>query len=52
MIKFYFVLIIIFLSLSMLPNQIYGIDKIDDESILITKSNSMKEINFDGKWTF
>ncbi len=49
MTKFYFVLIIIFLSL--LPNQIYGIE-IDDKSILITKSNSMKEINFDGKWTF
>ena len=53
MTKFYFVLIFIFLSLSLLPNQIYGIDKIDDaKSILITKSNSMKEINFDGKWTF
>jgi hypothetical protein len=49
----YFVLIFIFLSLSLLSNQIYGIDKIDDaKSILITKSNSMKEINFDGKWTF
>ena len=51
MIKIVFVLIIIFLSL--LPNQIYGIAEINDErSILITKSNSMKEINFDGKWTF
>ena len=50
MTKFYFVLIIIFLSL--LPNQIYGVEKIDDKSIRITKSNSMKEINFDGKWTF
>jgi hypothetical protein len=50
MTKLYFVLIIIFLSL--LPNQIYGIEKIDEKSILITKSNSMKEINFDGKWTF
>lgn len=48
MTKFYFVLIIIFLSL--LPNQIYG--EIDEKNILITKSNSMKEINFDGKWTF
>ena len=48
--KFYFVLIIIFLSL--LPNQIYGIEKIDEKNILITKSNSMKEIDFDGKWTF
>ena len=48
--KFYFVLIIICLSL--LPNQIYGIEKIDDKNILITKSSSMKEINFDGKWTF
>lgn len=48
--KFYFVLIIIFLSL--LPNQIYGIEELDEKSILITKSNSMKEINFDGKWTF
>jgi hypothetical protein len=48
--KFYFVLIIIFLSL--LPNQIYGIEKIDEKNILITKSNSMEEINFDGKWTF
>ena len=52
MIKFYFVLIIIFLSLSLLPNQIYGIDEIDDKSILITKSNTMEEVNFDGKWTF
>ncbi len=53
MIKFYFVLIFIFLSLSLLPNQIYGVDKIDGEkNILITKSNSMKEVNFDGKWTF
>ena len=52
MTKFYFVLIVIFLSLSLLPNQIYGIDEIDGENILITKSNSMKEINFDGKWTF
>ena len=53
MTKMYFVLIFIFLSLSLLPNQIYGIDKIDDaKSILITKSNSMKEVNFDGKWTF
>ena len=51
MTKFYFILIFIFLSLS--PNQIYGIDEIDSEkNILITKSNSMKEINFDGKWTF
>ncbi|MBI4131608.1 MAG: hypothetical protein HY476_03865 [Nitrosarchaeum sp.] len=51
MTKFYFVLIFIFLSLS--PNQIYGIDEIESEkNILITKSNSMKEINFDGKWTF
>lgn len=50
MTKFYFVLIVIFLSL--FPNQIYGIDEIDDKSILITKSNSLKEINFDGKWTF
>jgi len=51
MIKFYFVLIFIFLLLS--PNQIYGIEEIDKEkNILITKSNSMKEINFDGKWTF
>ena len=51
MTKLYFVLIII-LFLSLLPNQIYGIEKIDDKNILITKSNSMKEINFDGKWTF
>ena len=52
MTKLYFVLII-FLIISLLPNQIYGIDKIEDEkNILITKSNSMKEINFDGKWTF
>ena len=51
MTKFYFVLIII-LFLSLLPNQIYGIEKIDDKNILITKSSSMKEINFDGKWTF
>ena len=51
MTKFYFVLIV-FLSLSLLSNQIYGIDEIDDKNILITKSNSMKEINFDGKWTF
>lgn len=51
MTKFYFVLIVIFLSL--FPNQIYAIDEINDEkSILITKSNSMEEINFDGKWTF
>ena len=51
MTKFYFVLIVIFLSL--FPNQIYAIDEIDNEkNILITKSNSMKEINFDGKWTF
>ena len=50
--KFCFVLIII-LFLSLLPNQIYGIEEIDDKkSILITKSSSMKEINFDGKWTF
>ncbi|MEC4848958.1 MAG: hypothetical protein RI100_07210 [Nitrosarchaeum sp.] len=49
--KFYFVLIFIFLLLS--PNQIYGISEINNEkNILITKSNSMKEINFDGKWTF
>lgn len=53
MTKFYFVLIFIFLLLSLLPNQIYGIDDIDNtKNILITKSNSMKEINFDGKWTF
>ncbi|MBI5860328.1 MAG: hypothetical protein HZB73_06595 [Nitrosarchaeum sp.] len=39
--------------MSLLPNQIYGIEKIDDErNILITKSNSMKEVNFDGRWTF
>ena len=51
MTKFYFVLIIIFLSL--LPNQIHAIEEINDKkNILITKSNSMKEINFDGKWTF
>ena len=48
MIKLYFILIIL-----LLPNQIYGIDKIEDEkNILITKSNSMKDVNFDGKWTF
>ena len=53
MTKFYFVLIVIFLSLILLSDQIYGIDEIDNEkNILITKSNSMKEINFDGKWTF
>lgn len=53
MIKFYFVLIVIFLSLSLLLNQIYGIEKINDErNILVTKSNSMKDVNFDGKWTF
>jgi len=52
MTKLYFVLII-FLIILLLPNQIYGIDKIEDvKNILITKSNSMKEINFDGKWTF
>lgn len=51
MTKFYFVLIFIFLSLS--PNQIYGIEEIDNKkNILITKSNSMEEVNFDGKWTF
>ena len=51
MIKIYFVLII-FLSLSLLPHQIYGIDEINNEkNILITQSKSMKEINFDGKWT-
>ena len=49
--KIYFVLIVIFLST--LPNQIYGIEEIDTrKNILITKSNSMEEINFDGKWTF
>lgn len=53
MTKFYFILIVIFLYLSLLPNQIYGIEEIDDKkNILITKSNSMEEINFDGKWTF
>ena len=53
MTKFHFVLLIIFLSLLLLPNQIYGIDEIDSKkNILITKSNSMKEIDFDGKWTF
>ena len=52
MIKLYFILTIIFLSVSLLPNQIYGINKIDEKNIFITKSNSMKEINFDGKWTF
>ena len=52
MIKLYFILTIIFLSVSMFPNQVYGIDKIDDKNIFITKSNSMEEINFDGKWTF
>jgi hypothetical protein len=52
MTKLYFVLII-FLIILLLPNQIYGIDKIEDEkNILITKSNSMKDVNFDGKWTF
>jgi hypothetical protein len=51
MTKFYFVLIV-FLSLLLFPNQIYGIDEIDDKNILITKSNSMKDVNFDGKWTF
>jgi hypothetical protein len=51
MTKFYFVLIVIFLSL--FPDQIHAIDEINNEkSILITKSNSMEEINFDGKWTF
>ena len=51
MTKFHFILLVIFLSL--FPNQIYGIAEIDNEkNILITKSNSMKEINFDGKWTF
>ena len=51
MTKFYFILIIIFLSL--LSNQIYAIEEINDKkNILITKSNSMKEVNFDGKWTF
>ena len=51
MTKLYFVLIVIFLSL--FPNQIYGIDETENEkNILITKSNSLKEINFDGKWTF
>ena len=49
--KIYFVLIII-LFLSLLPNQIYGIEKIDEKNILITKSSSMKEVNFDGKWSF
>jgi len=50
---FYFVLVVIFLSLLLLPNQIYGIEEIDNKkNILITKSSSMKEINFDGKWTF
>jgi len=48
----YFV-IVIFLLLSLFSNQIYGIDEIDEEkNILVTKSDSMKEINFDGKWTF
>jgi len=51
MAKFYFILIIIFLSL--LSSQIYAIEEINDKkNILITKSNSMKEVNFDGKWTF
>jgi len=45
--------VIIFLLLSLFANQIYGIDEIDDKkNILITKSNSLKEIDFDGKWTF
>lgn len=53
MTKLYFVLIFIFLSLTLLPNQINAITETDDKkNILITKSNSMKEINFDGKWTF
>ncbi|PIN83241.1 MAG: hypothetical protein COV65_04035, partial [Nitrosopumilales archaeon CG11_big_fil_rev_8_21_14_0_20_33_24] len=51
MTKIYFVLIVIFLST--LPNQIYGIEEIDTrKNILITKSNSMEEVDFDGKWTF
>jgi len=51
MTKIYFVLIIVFLST--LPNQIYGIEEIDTKkNILITKSNSMEKVDFDGKWTF
>ena len=50
--KIYFILII-FLFTSFFSNQIYGIDKMNNEkNILITKSNSMKDVNFDGKWTF
>ncbi|NOS62517.1 MAG: hypothetical protein HOO66_05715 [Nitrosarchaeum sp.] len=37
----------------MLSDQIYGIEEINNEkNILIAKSTSLKEINFDGKWTF
>ena len=47
--KLHFVLIIIFL----LPINAYGVNDIDRENVvLITKSNSMNDVVFDGKWTF
>lgn len=52
MTKYNFVLVIIVLSLSLLPIQVYGIDETNDMNILITKSDTIKEVNFDGKWTF
>jgi hypothetical protein len=44
------ILLVFFLML--LPINIYGITELDDEkSILITRSEIMKDVVFDGKWT-
>ena len=49
--KKYFLIIGFFLIL--IPNSVYGVFEDDNESIiLITQSEYMKDIIFDGKWTF
>ena len=51
--KFSFLLIVIFSFSLILPIQIYGLEGFDKEAtILITWSDFIDEVVFDGKWTF
>jgi len=51
--KYNFILILIFSFSLILPVQIYGLEGIDEEqTILITWSEDVDDVVFDGKWTF
>lgn len=53
LIKFRFLLIIIVSFSLILPVQIYGLEGFDNENmIIITESEDIDQVVFDGKWTF